>query len=173
MVKKKKKKICLQCRRPWFDSPGQEDSPGEGNGNPLQYSCVENLKDRGARWQDSRASTTITGVFCVLFSPEGLSFSINISENEELLKKLSPAFRNVGCWSLIQRVSSPPKSMLRFFEKDIQRRGRYASLIALPDCSGVLPVRMFSLVSKLNPVCTVWSILFPLVPPSVETENSC
>ena len=23
-------------------------SPGEGNGNPLQYSCLENLRDRGA-----------------------------------------------------------------------------------------------------------------------------
>ena len=26
--------------------PGR--SPGEGNGNPLQYSCLENLMDRGA-----------------------------------------------------------------------------------------------------------------------------
>ena len=25
-------------------------SPGEGNGNPLEYSCRENSKDRGA-WQ--------------------------------------------------------------------------------------------------------------------------
>ena len=25
-------------------------SPGEGNGNPLQYSCLENFMDRGA-WQ--------------------------------------------------------------------------------------------------------------------------
>ena len=25
-------------------------SPGEGNGNPLQYSCLENPTDRGARW---------------------------------------------------------------------------------------------------------------------------
>ena len=25
-------------------------SPGEGNGNPLQYSCLDNSKDRGA-WQ--------------------------------------------------------------------------------------------------------------------------
>ena len=25
-----------------------EDSPGGGNGNPLQYSCLENPKDRGA-----------------------------------------------------------------------------------------------------------------------------
>ena len=25
-------------------------SPGEGNGNPLQYFCLENPKDRGAWW---------------------------------------------------------------------------------------------------------------------------
>ena len=28
--------------------PGLEKSPGEGNGNPLQYSFVENSMDRGA-----------------------------------------------------------------------------------------------------------------------------
>ena len=28
--------------------PGWGRSPGEGNGNPLQYSCLENLMDRGA-----------------------------------------------------------------------------------------------------------------------------
>ena len=27
---------------------GWEDSPGEGNGNPLQYYCLENPMDRGA-----------------------------------------------------------------------------------------------------------------------------
>ena len=27
---------------------GWERSPGEGNGNPLQYSCLENSMDRGA-----------------------------------------------------------------------------------------------------------------------------
>ena len=30
--------------------PGSGISPGEGNGNPLQYSCLENPMDRGA-WQ--------------------------------------------------------------------------------------------------------------------------
>ena len=30
--------------------PGLGRSPGEGNGNPLQCSCLENLIDRGA-WQ--------------------------------------------------------------------------------------------------------------------------
>ena len=28
--------------------PGLGRSPGEGNGNPFQYSCLENPKDRGA-----------------------------------------------------------------------------------------------------------------------------
>ncbi len=30
--------------------PGSGRSPGEGNGNPLQYSCLENPMDGGA-WQ--------------------------------------------------------------------------------------------------------------------------
>ena len=29
--------------------PGLERCPGEGNGNPLQYSCLENPMDRGAQ----------------------------------------------------------------------------------------------------------------------------
>ena len=36
--------------------PGLGRSPGEGNGNPLQYSCLENPVNRGA-WQ-----ATIHGV---------------------------------------------------------------------------------------------------------------
>ena len=30
--------------------PGSGRSPGEGNGNPLQYSCLENPMDSGAWW---------------------------------------------------------------------------------------------------------------------------
>ena len=36
--------------------PGSGGSPGEGNGNPLQYSCLEDSTDRGA-WR-----ATIHGV---------------------------------------------------------------------------------------------------------------
>ena len=36
--------------------PGWGRSPGEGNGNPLQYSCLENPMDRGV-WQ-----ATVRGV---------------------------------------------------------------------------------------------------------------
>ena len=31
-------------------NPGSGRSPGEGNGNPLQYSCLENPMDGGAWW---------------------------------------------------------------------------------------------------------------------------
>ena len=36
--------------------PGSQRSPGEENGNPLQYSCLENPKDREA-WR-----ATVLGV---------------------------------------------------------------------------------------------------------------
>ena len=34
----------------WVRSLGREDPPGEENGNPLQYSCLENPMDGGAWW---------------------------------------------------------------------------------------------------------------------------
>ena len=37
-------------------SLGQEDPPEEDNGNPLQYSCQGNLKDRGAWRVQSKGS---------------------------------------------------------------------------------------------------------------------
>ena len=30
--------------------PGSGRSPGEGDGNPLQFSCLGNLRDKGAWW---------------------------------------------------------------------------------------------------------------------------
>ena len=40
--------------------PGSGRSPGEGNGNPLQYSCLENPMDRGA-WQATVHGVTTVG----------------------------------------------------------------------------------------------------------------
>ena len=34
----------------WVQPLGWEDSPGGGNGKPLQYSCLGNSRDRGAWW---------------------------------------------------------------------------------------------------------------------------
>ena len=39
--------------------PGLGSSPGEGNGSPLQYSCLENLMDRGAWWAAVRGSQRV------------------------------------------------------------------------------------------------------------------
>ena len=36
-------------RETWVRSLDREDSPGGGNGNPLQYSCLENPMD-GEAW---------------------------------------------------------------------------------------------------------------------------
>ena len=37
-----------ETKKTQVSSLSQEDSPGEGNGNPLQYSCLENPMDREA-----------------------------------------------------------------------------------------------------------------------------
>ena len=37
--------------------PGWGRSPGEGNGYPLQYSCLENSMDRGTWWTTELGGT--------------------------------------------------------------------------------------------------------------------
>ena len=39
--------------------PGSGRSPGEGNGNPLQYSCLQNPMDRGAWGLQSTGSQRV------------------------------------------------------------------------------------------------------------------
>ena len=43
-------------RETWVQSLGWEDLPGEGNVNPLQYSCLENPMDREAWWAAEKES---------------------------------------------------------------------------------------------------------------------
>ena len=43
------KESACQCRRHRSLIPGSGRSPGVGNGNPPQYSCLESPMDRGAR----------------------------------------------------------------------------------------------------------------------------
>ena len=43
------KEPSCQCRRDLGSIPGLGRSPGEGPGNPLQYSCLETPTNRGAR----------------------------------------------------------------------------------------------------------------------------
>ena len=52
-----------------------EWSPGEGNGHPLQYSCLKNSMDRGARWATVHevAESDITEHINILFVVQSLS----------------------------------------------------------------------------------------------------
>ena len=47
--------------------PGLGRSPGEGNGNPLQYSCLENPRDGGACWVLPGGSNKIFKIYQVEF----------------------------------------------------------------------------------------------------------
>ena len=52
--------------------PGSGRYPGEGNGNPLQYSCLENPMDRGAWW------ATVHGVAKSQTWPSDFTFTLLI-----------------------------------------------------------------------------------------------
>ena len=49
--------------------PGLGTSPGEGNGNPLQYSCLENLMDRGTWWVVCLVGCLLGYLFLSLLPP--------------------------------------------------------------------------------------------------------
>ena len=52
-------------------TPGSERSPGGGYGNPLQYSCLDNLMDRGPWWakvhRDMIEATLHTCIYVYIF----------------------------------------------------------------------------------------------------------
>ena len=50
--------------------PGLGRSPGEGNGNPYQYSCLENSTDRGA-WQATVYAVTKRWTSCIPINTHG------------------------------------------------------------------------------------------------------
>ena len=56
--------------------PGSGRSPGEGNGNPLQYPCLENPMDGGAWWATVHGSQLSYFTFTYLI----ISFSTSLVE---------------------------------------------------------------------------------------------
>ena len=64
--------------------PGLEKSPGEGNGNPLQYSCLENPMDRGSQQATVRGVTRV-GHNVVTKAPEHTGCYILIHSTSVLL----------------------------------------------------------------------------------------
>ena len=58
--------------------PGLGSSSGEGNGNPLQYSCLENSMDREALWATVRGVTKSRTQL-----RDSLSLSVSLSKVED------------------------------------------------------------------------------------------
>ena len=70
--------------------PGCERSPGEGNGNPLQYSCLENLMDRGA-WRAAFHGVTRVGHdLATKPSPSGSLLGGQLGENTVHVMGMKP-----------------------------------------------------------------------------------
>ena len=61
--------------------------PGKGNGNPLQYSCLENPMDRGAWWTIHLDLNPQTDTFSYVSSP------------------LRPYERNITCHKVLKLLS--------------------------------------------------------------------
>ena len=87
--------------------PGSERSSGEGYGNPLQYSCLENSMDRGGWW------ATVRGVANSRTQLSDFTFTFFVS---------NPATRR-GCamhldsctdphWLVIWALQTPPRHVL-------------------------------------------------------------
>ena len=92
--------------------PGLGRSPGEGNDNPLQYSCLENPMDRGAWWAAIHGVTRVghdlatsppppkrnynlwPRLFCLFLSWSRTSYIICRAQCQ--MKTQSPLFKN--CW---------------------------------------------------------------------------
>ena len=77
--------------------PGSGRFPGEGNGNPLQYSCLDNPMDRGAWW------ATVHGVLKESDMTERLHFTTPWKEGydqpRQHIKKLRHYFANKAPYS--------------------------------------------------------------------------
>ena len=58
--------------------PGSERSPGEGNGNPLQYSCLENSMERGS-WR-----ATVHGIAKCWHDWATNSFTSRVKRNRDI-----------------------------------------------------------------------------------------
>ena len=67
--------------------PGLGRSPGEGNGNPLQYSCLENSMDKGA-WQVTVHGVTIIRHDLVTKPPPYHIYILSSSLNKNSLTEL-------------------------------------------------------------------------------------
>ena len=114
---------CLPAmRETWVQSLGQKRSPGEGNGYPFQYSCLENPMDGGAWWATVHGvpkSWTWPRDFTFFFHAHWVGDAIqpshllpspsppafNLSQHQGLFKWVSSSHQEAKYWSFIFSIS--------------------------------------------------------------------
>ena len=100
--------------------PGLGRSPGEGNGNPLQNSCLENSMDRGAWWCHKELDTTEW--FTVTLKNHRIEITkdsvLTLTKQSKNKKALSNSERIIRKWKLLpwerkclSRISRGPSAM--------------------------------------------------------------
>ena len=114
--------------------PGSERSLRGGNGNPLQYSCLENLVDRGAWWATgyslrvgcedpsnwSVAPQLVRVIRCGSLSAHAYINSINWEQTD--IKFLSFVFINMPFWSSVWEEKTKQNIYSFFFHNDIREK---------------------------------------------------
>ena len=75
--------------------PGSGRSPGEGNDNPLQYSCLENPMDGGTWWATvhgvTKSRTRLSNFTSPLSAPSAPA--VNLSQHQGLFKWVSSSYQ--------------------------------------------------------------------------------
>ena len=114
--------------------PGSGRSPGEGNGNPLQYSCLENPMDGEAWWATVHGvakNRTRLSDFTFTFRPGGEEMEVRIPERfprgkgnnpEHSLERLVLKLQRFG--HLMRRANLLEKTLMLGKIEGRRRRGR-------------------------------------------------
>ena len=95
--------------------PGSGRSPGEGNGNPLQYSCLENSMDRGpwratvcevAKSRTQLSEHTYTNRVDIYFSPIEVWVVEPAVLHEAVMAPAIPGILPSSAWSRVPPIRS-------------------------------------------------------------------
>ena len=140
--------------------PGSGRSPGAGNGNPLQCSCLENPMDRGAWWLQSMGSqrvghnwVTNTYLYSTYYVEVGTLLSILRTLSHPVLTPiLKESFSD--CWHLLGSTESSGNLLEQYWSAVETVLGRVTNPVwpgCVPEvlCEGGRIPRHFNLCTGL------------------------
>ena len=135
--------------------PGLGRSPGEGNGNPLQYSCLENPMDRGySPWGRKELDMTKRLTLWVqntYFTLEENDQEAEFKPSSDWLQRKRKLFPQIRC----ERKKKEQWSMELFKLKDWREQ------------------KVRSLDSLWDSLCDAQTMFLPFWPPSIVLRVDC